>query len=113
MKVEFLVLPNGKSPAEDFLDSLDDKTLAKVYRYIEKLESTGSLPFPHARKMKNCNGLWELRVLSPKGGVRVFYIYYERNKIVLVNGFIKKSQKTPKREINKALELLKKAGVKL
>jgi len=37
--------------------------------------------FPHARKMKGCDGLWELRVTSPKGGVRVFYIYAAKNKI--------------------------------
>ncbi|MBU0504532.1 MAG: type II toxin-antitoxin system RelE/ParE family toxin [bacterium] len=113
MKVEFLVLPNGKSPVEVFLDSLDDKTLAKVYRYLEVLENTGSLPFPHARKMKGCDGLWELRVTSPKGGVRIFYVYAEKNKTVLISGFIKKSQKTPQKEINRALELLKTAGVKL
>lgn len=36
MNVEFLVLPNGKCPIEDFLDGIDEKTSAKVQRYIQK-----------------------------------------------------------------------------
>ena len=113
MKVEFLVLPNGKIPTEEFLDSLDQQTVAKIFRYIEILQSDGTLPFPHARKMQNCGGLWELRVLSRAGAVRIFYIYHEKDKVVFVSGFIKKSQKTPDREIDKALGYLKQIGIKL
>ena len=36
--LEFLILPNGKCPVEEFLDDLDDKTVAKVQRYLEALE---------------------------------------------------------------------------
>ena len=113
MKVDFLVLPNGKTPVEDFLNDLDDKTLAKVYRLVEILEQDGSLPFPHARKMQGYARLWELRVLSPRGAVRVFYVYIEKNRIVFVSGFIKKTQKTPIREIERALNYLYQAGMKL
>ena len=113
MNVEFLVLPNGKCPVEEFLDGLDDKTLAKIYRLIDFLKLHGSLPFPHARKMGGSGNLWELRISSRGKAVRVFYVYRERNKIVLVSGFIKKSQKTPKRELDRAVQYLKDAGVKL
>lgn len=41
MKVEFLILPNGKRPVEDFFSELDDQTLAKVYKLIERLEIEG------------------------------------------------------------------------
>lgn len=57
MKVEFLVLPNGKCPVELFLSTLEDKILAKVYRLIEMLEEKGSLPFPHARKLSGYKNL--------------------------------------------------------
>jgi len=51
MKVEFLALPGGRSPAEDFLGELDNKTVAKIYKLIERLEVEGRLVFPHARKL--------------------------------------------------------------
>jgi len=113
MKVEFLVLPNGKIPTEEFLDGLDHQTVAKIFRYIEILQTDGTLPFPQARKMQNCNGLWELRVHSRTGAVRIFYIYHEKNKVIFVSGFIKKSQKTPEREIERVLGYLKQTGIKL
>ena len=113
MNVGFLVLPNGRCPVEEFLEDLDDKSLAKIYRLIEILKKQGSLPFPHARKMTGLKGLWELRILSKGMAVRVFYVYWEKNKIVLVSGFIKKSQETPKREIDRAMQYLQESGVKL
>lgn len=113
MKVEFLILPNGKCPIEEFLEDLDHKTVSKIYRYIEILENDGTLPFPHARKMQGYGGLWELRVMARDGAVRIFYVYHEKNRIVFVSGFIKKSQKTPDREIERVLNYLKQAGVKL
>jgi phage-related protein len=113
MNVEFLTLPNGKCPVEDFLDDLDEKTAAKVQRYIEELEEKGTLPFPQARKMPGLNGLWELRVLSRDGAVRIFYVYSDKNQILFVSGFLKKSQKTPEREIERALNYLNQVGVKL
>ena len=48
MKVEFLTLPNGRRPAEEFFKELDDKTLAKIYKLIERLESEGRLLFERA-----------------------------------------------------------------
>ncbi len=113
MNVDFLTLPNGKCPVEDFMDDLDEKTVAKLYRYIEILEEKGTLPFPHARKMQGYNGLWELRVLSREGAVRIFYIYREKHQILFVSGFIKKFQKTPDREIERAIGYLNQVGVKL
>ena len=79
MKVEFLALPNGRRPAEEFFEELDDKTLAKIYKLIERLESEGRLLFPHARKLEGYKGLWEIRLLSKMGAVRIFYVYWERD----------------------------------
>lgn len=108
MNVEFLILPNGKCPVEEFLDGLDDKTLAKIYRLIDFLKLHGSLPFPHARKVGGVESLWELRVSSRGKAIRVFYVYWRKDRIVLISGFIKKSQKTPKREL---IQYLKNVGV--
>ena len=113
MNVEFLILPNGQCPVEDFLDKLDEKTVAKLYRYIEILEEKGTLPFPHARKMQGLHGLWEMRVLSREGAIRIFYVYRQKSQILFVSGFIKKSQKTPDWEIARAIGYLHQVGVKL
>lgn len=113
MNVEFLTLPNGKKPAEEFLSELDNQTLAKVYKLIERLKSEGRLLFPHARKLEGYKGLWEMRIKSQRGAIRIFYIYWERDSIILVSGFIKKSQKTPLRELEKTVNYLKQAGVNI
>ncbi len=111
MKVEFLRLPNGKKPAEEFFTGLDDTILAKIYKLIERLEIEGRLVFPHARKLEGYKGLWELRINSQRGAVRVFYIYWKQDTIILVSGFMKKSQKTPLRELEKTVNYLKQIGV--
>ena len=111
MKVEFLALPNGRRPAEEFFEELDDKTLAKIYKLIERLESEGRLLFPHARKLEGYKGLWEIRLLSKMGAVRIFYVYWERETVLLVSGFVKKSQKTPTRELERAINYLAQTGV--
>lgn len=111
MEVEFLVLPNGKCPTEIFFNSLDNKTLAKIYKLVERMKAEGKLIFPHARKLEGYKDLWELRISSQQGAVRVFYIYDNKESVVFVCGFIKKSQKTPKRELNRVINYLKSAGV--
>ncbi len=108
-----MILPNGKSPAEDFLGELDDKTVAKIYKIIERLEDEGRLLFPHARKLEGYKGLWEMRVSSRRGAVRIFYIYWERDTVLLVSGFVKKSQKTPSRELERAVSYLRQGGIDL
>lgn len=113
MEIRFLTLPNGKCPSEDFLDKLDNKTLAKVYKLLERLEAKEKLLYPHARKLEGYKNLWELRIKSQQGAIRVFYAYWEKNTIMLISGFVKKSQKTPKRELDKAMHYLQQVGIKL
>lgn len=113
MKVEFLTLPNGKTPVEDFFRTLDDKSLAKVYNFIEKLEVNHKLTFPHARKIEGYKSLWEMRIKSHKGAIRVFYVYWGKDLAILINGFLKKSQKTPKRELERVVKYLKESGIKI
>ena len=57
--------------------------------------------------MTGTDGLWEIRVKGGNGIYRVFCFFDEENLILLLNGFQKKTQKTPLKEIKKA-EILKK-----
>ena len=109
--VEYLVLPSGRCPVESFLAEPDDKTLAKILRLLEILKVQKTLPFPYARKMQGYKNLWELRVLSKGMAIRIFYTYWGKNKIVLVSGFVKKSQTTPRRELDRTIQYLKESGV--
>lgn len=100
-EIEFYRLPNGKAPIEEFLDSLDKKMRAKALHGISILEEFGNtLREPHSKTIGN--GIFELRIKFASDISRIFYFFVVDNKIVLTNGFIKKSQKTPKSEIQLA-----------
>ena len=96
---------NGKIPVQDFLYSLNPKLRAKAFSDIELLKKLGNeLREPYVRpiKGKNNNGLFELRIKFSSDIARIFYFTYYNNKFILLHGFIKKTMKTPKSEINKA-----------
>lgn len=97
----------GRLPVVDFLSSIkDDKLLAKIYRDIKLLEVNGNLLREPYSKALN-NGLFELRTKQGTNISRIIYFFIVGNNIVLTNGFIKKTQKTPISEIEKALEYRK------
>ena len=92
---------DGRVPVQEFLDKLPVKHLAKALRDIDVLEKYGiTLTEPHA---KHINGkLWELRIKSASDISRIFYFVPVGKNIVLLHGFVKKTQKTPNREIETA-----------
>jgi phage-related protein len=95
---------NGKIPIVDFLKTLPNKDQVKILREIDLLEQYGfSLGMPYIKKMKDSDGLWELRIKQSSNNYRVFYFSFTDNKFVLLHGFKKKTQKTPKKEIELAL----------
>jgi phage-related protein len=73
--------------------------LARYLRLTDlMLEFGPNLGMPHTRAMGE--GLFELRLKGQEGIARVFYCTIARRRIVMLHAFIKKSQKTPKRELN-------------
>ncbi len=101
--VDFYKLENGKSPAQDFIMSLDIKMKAKTFRAISLLKEYGNqLREPFSKPLRD--GLFELRVRLGSDVVRILYFFCKGRLIVLTNGFVKKTQKTPEEEINLALE---------
>lgn len=98
-------MENGKIPVQDFLYSLEPKLRAKAFRDIELLKNLGNeLREPYVKPIKgeNNKGLYELRIKFSNDIARIFYFTYYKNKYILLHGFIKKSMKTPSREIEKA-----------
>ena len=99
--VEYYGMENGRTPLQEFLDSLDEPMRTKVLWEINVLRDGGNtLTMPYARYMKD--GIYELRISYTSNIARAFYFFYVGNKIIITNGFIKKAQKTPPEELKKA-----------
>lgn len=99
--VEFYQLPDGTKPVEKFLDSLNTKMRAKAVYSISILEEFGNtLKEPHSKAMGD--GLFELRIQFSSDISRIFYFFVVNHKIILTNGFVKKTMKTPKAEMELA-----------
>lgn len=99
--VEFYEKPDGTYPAEEFILSQDKKMKAKLYRLVALLEEWGQeLRKPYSEMLDD--GIFELRAKQGSDITRVLYFFVVGGKAVLTNGFVKKTQKTPRKEIELA-----------
>lgn len=105
-KVIYYTTAEGENPAKNFINSLSFVQRAKVSRIINYIEEYGLIiAIPHVKKLTS-TPLWEIRILG-QNNIRILYATFKNNTIIILHGFIKKSQKTPPREINKALKRLR------
>lgn len=103
--VVFYQKENGEISVQDFLLDLPPKTRAKAFSEIELQRiQRPELREPYTKPIKGAKnkGLYELRVKFSSDISRIFYFTYKDNTFVLLHGFVKKSQKLPDREIEKA-----------
>lgn len=96
-----------KNYFEDFLKALPEKAQNKVFKIIEAIETFEQVPSQYLKYIKGTEGLFEARVKLGSNIWRVFCFFDEGKLVILLNGFAKKSQKTPKKEISKAESLMK------
>ena len=100
-KITFYERENGEEPARLFLDSLNKKMRTKMVRTIVMLGTNGTkLREPYSKPLED--GIFELRAKFGSDISRTLYFFYVGREIVLTNGFIKKTEQTPKGEIVKA-----------
>ena len=100
-KVDYYRLENGKAPVEEFIDGLNVKMQAKAMHSIALLEEFGNkLREPFSKPIDD--GIFELRLKFSSDITRIFYFFVVDNTIILTNGFVKKTPKTPKAEIELA-----------
>ena len=100
-QIEFYETKKGVQPAKEFLLSLDTKMRAKMVNTISILQDNGyELREPYSKYLSE--GIFELRARVGSDITRVLYFFYVDSRIVLTNGFIKKTNKTPVKEIEKA-----------
>jgi len=100
---------DDKVPMIEFLESLSIKERAKIFAYIDKLiELKNNRIQPKENLSKHIgDGIFELRVSFDNRIARNFYFYESGRQIIFTHGFVKKGQKTPKGEIEKAVSIRK------
>jgi len=95
-----------KDHFENFLNKQTTKVQDKIYKVIEIIETYEQVPTKYLKAITDVTGLYEARIRLGSNIWRVFCFFDEGKLVILLSGFQKKTQKTPKREINKALRLM-------
>jgi phage-related protein len=92
----------------DFLKRQPEKVQNKIFKIIEAIETLERVPTNYLKALVGTDGLFEARVQLGSNIWRVFCFFDDGKLVILLNGFLKKSQKTPKKEIERAVQLMKK-----
>ena len=100
-EVNFYRLPNGQCPVEDFLDSLSGKQAQKVTWVLKLIESLEFIPAQYFKKLEG-RDLWEVRAQLGSNDFRLLGFFDGGALVILTNGFLKKSQRTPEKDIQLA-----------
>ncbi len=103
-EIRFYRTRSGRSPVEEFLDSLSAKSAQKVIWVLRLVEELERVPAQYFKKLESKDGLWEIRVQQGGDTFRLLGFFDGPRLVVLVSGFAKKSQKVPAREIAVAEE---------
>jgi phage-related protein len=91
----------------DFLLEQSQKVQDKIFKIIEIIEFQQRIPEKYLKQLEGTKGLYEARIKLGSDIWRVFCFFDQGKLVILLNGFQKKTQKTPKSEIERALKLMK------
>ena len=89
----------------DFYSKQDVKTKEKIDFVLDLIRNIERVPTKFLKYIENTDGLYEIRIITNIKSMRIFCFFDEGNLIILLNCFIKKSNKTPKKEIEKGIKL--------
>lgn len=92
----------------EFYQNLDNKVKGKIQYVLELIKQVKWIPKKFFDHLSGTEGIYEIRIEYQSNIYRIFCCFDEDKLIVLFNGFQKKKQKTPKKEIEKAKRLKKK-----
>lgn len=104
LKAAFFKTEKGNQPCRDFIISLNQEDKKEVGAEIFEVQEGFPIGLPLVRKMNS--DLWEIRVDLSDGICRIFFTIMN-NTMILLHGFVKKSQKTPQNELKTAENRLK------
>lgn len=94
-----------KNYFQDFFDKQSKKVKAKIVWTFDLLEDLQRVPETYLKHIESTDGLYEIRVQFGGDIFRIFCFFDQGQLIVLMNGFQKKTQKTPRKEIELALKI--------
>ena len=95
-----------KAYFEEFLTKQKQKVREKIFWTFLLIEEVHQIPDTYLKHLEGTNGLYEIRIQLASDIFRIFCFFDEGKLVVLANGFQKKTQKTPKQEITKALKIM-------
>lgn len=105
--IHYFISTSDDNPVKKFIESTEPKTKKKIFKIFEFIEKYGiRAVFKNTKKLVGTS-LWEIRILG-KSSTRIIYATIYKADILLLNGFLKKSQKTPKKEISVSIDRLNK-----
>jgi phage-related protein len=102
--IDYVELPNGRTPAREFIDAQDNAAAAKIDAAIERLGEYGNR-MPPKMVDKLADDLFELRVKHFDRIFRILFFYQPGRLIVLTSGFQKKTRRAPPGEVHRAEKL--------
>lgn len=89
----------------DFYSKQDLKVKEKIDFVLDLIRNVERVPIKFLKYLEGTDGLYEVKVLTNKSNIRIFSFFDEGNLIILINGFIKKTNKTPKNELELGIRL--------
>jgi len=90
---------------EEFFVKQRDKVKDKIIWTLELIQELERVPETYLKHIENTDGLYEIRVQQGSDIFRIFCFFDQGKLIVIANGFQKKTQKAPKKEIEKAIKI--------
>lgn len=96
-----------KSYFEDFFREQTPKVRTKIIKVLDTIEQIDRIPYTYLKYIEGTEGLFEIRVQFGNNIFRIFCFFDGDRLVVLLTGFQKKTQKTPRRDIERAMHLMK------
>ena len=114
-RVEFYKTQEGKCPVAEFLDLLPGRVVKKITWILSLVEDLEIIPTKYYKKLKGTDSIYECRIDMDGNTYRILGFFYRYEFIILTNGFMKKTKKTPETEIEIAerrkRQFLEKGGI--
>ena len=104
LPAKFFRSSNGVEPVKNWLKTLDREDRRIIGSDIKDVEFSFPIGLPLCRSLSGYKDLWEVRSKITRGKIARIIFYISNGEMILLHGFVKKSQKTPKKEIDLAVK---------
>lgn len=105
-KIYYYLSRTGKNPVREFIESLEKLQKGRVLKVFAYIETYGPrISISQIKKLFN-TPFWEIRILG-NSNIRIIYFIKQGDNVLVLHGFVKKKQKTPKRELETTFERYK------